>query len=80
MDPPAVLSDTPCPVMSAVRRSASGDSGARRGPANAAEVLMVDANDDGRLAGDILLRLEADEELIWARCTLGPEDYMKALA
>jgi hypothetical protein len=40
--------------------------------------LKGDANDDGRLEGEAILRLEADDELIRARCTLGPEDYMKA--
>jgi hypothetical protein len=40
--------------------------------------LKGDANNDGRLEGEVILRLDADEELIRARCTLGPDDYMKA--
>lgn len=40
--------------------------------------LSGDVNDAGGLEGDVVLRLDADEELIRARCTLGPEDYMKA--
>ena len=40
--------------------------------------LKGDVNDDGRLEGDVILRLDADDELIRARCTLGPADYMKA--
>lgn len=41
--------------------------------------LSGDENDAGRLEGDVVLRLDADDELIRARCTLGPDDYMKAL-
>lgn len=40
--------------------------------------LKGDANDEGRLEGDVILRLDADDELIRARCTLRPDDYMKA--
>lgn len=40
--------------------------------------LKGDANDDGRLEGEVILRLDADEELIRARCWLGPDDYRKA--
>ncbi len=40
--------------------------------------LKGDANDEGRLEGEVILRLDADEELIRARCWLGPEDYTKA--
>jgi hypothetical protein len=40
--------------------------------------LKGDANDQGRLEGEVILRLDADDELIRARCTLGPADYMKA--
>lgn len=41
--------------------------------------LKGDVNDTGRLEGEVILRLDADDELIRARCSLGPEDYMKAL-
>lgn len=41
--------------------------------------LSGDVNDAGQLEGDVVLRLDADEELIRARCTLGHEDYMLAL-
>jgi len=40
--------------------------------------LSGDVNDAGQLEGDVVLRLDADDELIRARCTLGPDDYMKA--
>jgi hypothetical protein len=40
--------------------------------------LKGDVNDEGRLEGEVILRLEADDELIRARCSLGPDDYMKA--
>jgi hypothetical protein len=40
--------------------------------------LKGDVNDEGRLEGDVVLRLDADEELIRARCWLGPDDYLKA--
>lgn len=41
--------------------------------------LKGDVNADGRLEGEVVLRLDADDELIRARCWLGPDDYMKAL-
>jgi hypothetical protein len=42
--------------------------------------LKGDVNAEGRLEGEVVLRLDADEELIRARCWLGPDDYMKAHA
>jgi hypothetical protein len=41
--------------------------------------LKGDVNDEGQLEGEVILRLDADEELIRARCWLGPADYRKAL-
>jgi hypothetical protein len=40
--------------------------------------LKADEDEHGRLEGEVILRLDADDELIRARCSLGPEDYMKA--
>ncbi|MBK9260502.1 MAG: hypothetical protein IPM54_11810 [Polyangiaceae bacterium] len=41
--------------------------------------LRADVNDAGKLEGEVILRLDADDELIRARCSLGPDDYRKAL-
>ena len=41
--------------------------------------LRAEVNDRGRLEGEAILRLDADDELIRARCSLGPDDYGKAL-
>ncbi|MEZ4300604.1 MAG: hypothetical protein R3B70_37045 [Polyangiaceae bacterium] len=40
--------------------------------------LSGDANDAGQLEGDVVLRLDEGEELVRARCTLGPDDYLLA--
>lgn len=40
--------------------------------------LSGDVNNEGQLEGDAVLLFPVDEELIRARCTLGPEDYLKA--
>ncbi len=40
--------------------------------------LSGDVNNEGQLEGDAVLLFPVDEELIRARCTLGPADYLKA--
>lgn len=41
--------------------------------------LKGDVNVEGRLEGEVVLRLDADDELIRARCSLSPDDYRRAL-
>ena len=41
--------------------------------------LSGDVNDAGALEGDVVLLCAVDEELLRVRCTLGPDDYLKAL-
>lgn len=41
--------------------------------------LKADVDESGSLEGEVILRIEAGDELVRARCALGPDDYRKAL-
>lgn len=41
--------------------------------------LKGEPNADGRLEGEAVLRLDVEDELIHARCALGPDDYDRAI-